>query len=232
VINKVFNNVQDAIADVHDGASIMVGGFGFAGTPYNLVKGLIEKNAKGLTIICNSFNNIMFMEDPSQIAKVIMTFPIAPTHAWLHSPLEAAVRSGEIELELVPQGTLSERIRAGGAGLAGFYTPTAVGTIIEKGKEKREFDGREYLLERSLKADFAFIKGYKGDTMGNIIYRMTSRNFNPLMAMAAKVTIAEVEEVLEPGAIDPDTVVTPGIFVHRVVGVTPVRMDFRKPPPK
>jgi 3-oxoadipate CoA-transferase alpha subunit len=228
MINKVFASVQDAITDVHDGASIMVGGFGFAGTPFNLVQGLIEKKVKRLTIICNSFNNIMVMEDRTQVSKVIMSFPVAPTRAWVRSPLEAAVRSGEIEVEHVPQGTLVERMRAGGAGLAGFYTPTGVGTIIERGKEKREFGGREYLLETALRADFAFIKARKGDTRGNLVYRMTARNFNPIMAMAANVTIAEVEEIVEPGAIDPDIVVTPGIFVQRVIKAPPISVPFRR----
>lgn len=229
MINKVFTSVQEAIADVHDGASIMIGGFGFTGTPFNLVKGLIEKKVNGLTIICNSFNNIMIMEDRTQVAKVIMSFPIAPTRAWMRSPLETAVRSGEIEVEHVPQGTLVERMRAGGAGLAGFYTPTGVGTIIERGKEKREFEGREYLLERALQADFAFIKAHRGDTRGNLVYRMAARNFNPIMAMAANITIAEVKEIVEPGAIDPDIVITPGIFVQRVVKAPPISMPFRRP---
>jgi 3-oxoacid CoA-transferase A subunit len=228
MINKVCGSVQEAIADVHEGASIMVGGFGFAGTPFNLVKGLIEKKVKRLTIICNSFNNIMVMEDRTQVSKVIMSFPVAPTRAWVRSPLEAAVRSGEIEVEHVPQGTLVERMRAGGAGLAGFYTPTGVGTIIERGKEKRKFGGREYLLETALRADFAFIKARKGDTRGNLVYRMTARNFNPIMAMAANITIAEVEEIVEPGAIDPDIVVTPGIFVQRVVKAPRISMPFRR----
>jgi 3-oxoacid CoA-transferase A subunit len=229
MINKVSGSVCDAIADVHNGASIMIGGFGYAGTPYNLVKGLIASEVIGLTIICNSFNNIIMMENKAQIAKVVMSFPTAPARASFRSRLEEATRSGEIEVEHVPQGTLIERIRAGGAGIGGFYTPTGIGTIVERGKEKREFEGREYLLERSLKADFAFIKAYKADTAGNLVYRMAARNFNPIMAMAGAVTIAEVEEIVEPGAIDPDAVVTPGIFVQRVVKAPPVAMSFRRP---
>ena len=226
MINKVLSTVQEAIADVTDGSSIMVGGFGLSGTPYNLVKGLIEKGVKRLTFICNSFNNIIFLQDRSQVAKVIMSFPVAPSRIATRNLLEEALISGEIDLELVPQGTLVERMRAAGAGLAGFYTPTGVGTIIERDKEKRQFDGKEYLLEKALKADFALVKAYKADKRGNLIYRMASRNFNPIMAMAANVTIAEVEEILEPGAIDPDVVVTPGIFVDRIVQAPPLRIQF------
>jgi 3-oxoacid CoA-transferase subunit A len=230
VINKVVSTVQEAIADVKDGSSIMIGGFGLSGTPHNLVKGLIEKRVKRLIFICNSFNNIIFLEDRSQVAKVIMSFPVTHSKIMARNPLEEGLVSGEIELELVPQGTLVERMRAAGAGLAGFYTPTGVGTIIEQGKEKRQFEGKEYLLEKALKADFAFVKAYKADKRGNLIYRMASRNFNPIMAMAANVTIAEVEEILEPGAIDPDIVVTPGIFVDRIVQAPPLRIQFNERP--
>jgi 3-oxoadipate CoA-transferase alpha subunit len=228
MINKIFSTVQETITDVDDGCSIMVGGFGLSGTPHNLIKGLVEKGVKGLTFICNSFNNIIAVEDCNQVAKVIMSFPVAPSRDVTRHPLEALLNSGEIALELVPQGTLVERIRAAGAGLAGFYTPTGIGTIIEQGKEKRTFGDKEYLLEKALKADFAFVKAYKADKRGNLIYRMASRNFNPIMAMAANVTIAEVEDIVEPGVIEPDNVITPGIFVQRIVKQSPMRIQFTR----
>lgn len=206
----------------------MIGGFGFAGTPYNLVKGLIEKGVWNLTIIAQSFNNVIIMPDGSQVKKVIMSFTEQPYRSFSPNPLEAEMRSGKIEVELVPQGTLAERIRAGGAGLAGFYTPTGAGTVVEVGKEKRIFDGKEYIFERALKADFAFVKAFKADRKGNLIYRKAGRNFNPLMATAGRVTICEVEEVVDVGAIDPEMVVTPGIFVDRVVQIPPFAVPVKK----
>lgn len=228
MIDKVFPDITEAIADVHHGASIMVGGFGMAGTPYNLVKGLIEKGVKGLTLICNSHNNVVIMPDGSQVAKVIMSFPLSPFRGWMRNPFEEGITSGEIEVEIVPQGTLAERMRAGGAGIAGFYTPTGIGTIIEQGKEKREFEGKQYILERALKADFAFIKAYKADRRGNLVYRMASRNFNPIMATAAKVTVAEVEEIVETGALDPENVITPEVYVDRIVKAKPIEFSFKR----
>jgi 3-oxoacid CoA-transferase A subunit len=222
MINKIYPSIQEAFADITDGASIMVGGFGFAGTPYNLVKALIDKGVRGLTIISQSFNNVIIMADGRQVKKAIMTFTEQPARSFSPNPLEAEMRSGKIEVELVPQGTLAERIRAGGAGLAGFFTPTGVGTVVERGKEKRIFDDKEYIFERALKADFALIKAYKADRKGNLIYRKTARNFNPIMAMAARVTICEVEEVVEVGMIDPEAIITPGIFVDRVVQIPPL----------
>ena len=206
----------------------MIGGFGFAGTPYNLVKGLIEKGVRNLTIIAQSFNNVIIMPDGSQVKKVIMSFTEQPYRSFSPNPLEAEMKSGKIAVEVVPQGTLVERIRAGGAGLAGFYTPTGAGTIVEVGKEKKIFDDKEYIFERALKADFAFIKAFKADRKGNLIYRKAGRNFNPLMATAGRVTICEVEEIVGVGAINPEIVVTPGIFVDRVVEVPPFVVPVKK----
>jgi 3-oxoacid CoA-transferase A subunit len=228
MMGKICSSVQEALADVHDGASIMVGGFALSGTPYNLVKGLVENGVKDLTFICTSYNNILALPDGSQVKKFIAAFAVSPFHIWRPNPLEEGIKSGKIVVELVPLGTLIERIRAGGAGLAGFYTPTGVGTPIEAGKEKRVFDGKEYILEGGLRADFAFVKAYKADTLGNLIYRKASRNSNPIMAMAADITIAEVGEIVEPGAIDPDIVVTPGIFVDRLVKVPPLVITFKE----
>jgi 3-oxoacid CoA-transferase subunit A len=227
MIGKICSSVQEALSNVHDGASIMVGGFALSGVPYNLVKGLVEKGVKDLTFICTSYNNILALPDGSQVKKFIAAFAVSPFHIWRRNPLEEGIKSDKIGVELVPLGTLIERIRAGGAGLAGFYTPTGVGTPLEEGKGKRVFDGKEYIFERGLRADFAFVKAYKADTLGNLIYRKASRNSNPIMAMAADNTIAEVEEIVEPGTIDPDIVITPGIFVNRLVKVSPLVITFK-----
>lgn len=230
MINKVFSNVKEALYDLHDGASIMVGGFNVAGTPYNLVQGLVESGVKNLTLIANSFNNFTpIMKDGSHVKKVLMSFPVSPFRWSMHNPFKEGIMSGEIQVEIVPQGTLATRIWAGGSGIPAFYTPTGVGTAIERGKEKKIIDGKEYIMEKALKADFAFIKAYKADTKGNLIYRMAMRNFNPVMAMAARVTVIETEFVVEAGEIDPDAVVTPGIFVDRIVQVKPFKIiDFKK----
>ena len=230
MINKVYPSVKDALYDLHDGAAVMVGGFLGAGTPYNLVQGLVESGVKRLTIIANSFNNVTpIMKDGGQVKKVVMSFPVSPYQWSMHNPFKEGIQRGEIEVEVVPQGTLATRIWAGGSGIPGFYTPTGIGTILEKGKEKKVIDEKEYILETALKADFAFIKAYKADPKGNLIYRMAMRNFNPVMAMAAKVTIAEVEFIVEAGKIDPDAVVTPGIFVDRVIQVKPMKViDFKE----
>ncbi len=213
-MNKVFPNADEAIADVQDGASIMVGGFGLCGIPENLIRAIRQKGTKNLTIISNNAGVNEFglgvLLETRQIRKLIGTY------VGENKVLEDLALKGEIDLELNPQGTFSERMRAGGAGIAGFYTPTGFGTIVAEGKEVREFDGRKYLLERALTADFAFVKGWKGDRQGNLIYRRTARNFNPVMATAAKVTIAEVEALVEPGKLDPNSVVTPGIYVKRI----------------
>ena len=213
-MNKVFPNADAAVADVSDGASIMVGGFGLCGIPENLIDAVHRRSVHGLTVISNNAGVGDFglgrLLNTRQISRVIGSY------VGENKRLEEQALKGEIELQLNPQGTLVERIRAGGAGIAGFYTPTGVGTVVAEGKEIREFDGRQYLLERGLTADFAFIKAWKGDRWGNLIYRKTARNFNPVMATAARVTIAEVEELVELGQLDPNTVVTPGIYVKRI----------------
>ncbi len=227
MINKVFPSVADALSDLQDGATIMIGGFGGAGTPHNLVQGMIDRRVGGLTLICNGFNNILLVKDWRTIKKVVMSFPHAPGNRSLANPMAEGIELGAIEVETVPQGTLAERIRCGGAGIPAFYTPTGVGTRLSQGKERRAFYGRDCLLETALVADFAFIQAFKGDEMGNVIYRKTARNFNPLMATAAKIVIAEVQEIVPVGEIDGDQVHTPGIFVDRLVKVKPVVRAFR-----
>jgi 3-oxoacid CoA-transferase subunit A len=213
-VNKVFPNAEAAIADVKDGATIMVGGFGLCGIPENLIQALRRKGIMNLTVISNNAGVDTFglglLLETRQIKKMIGTY------VGENKLLEDLALRGEIELQLTPQGTFSERIRAGGAGIAGFYTPTGVGTVVAEGKETREFEGRRYLLERGLRADFAFVKAWKGDRWGNLVYRRTARNFNPMMATAASVTIAEVEELVELGALDPNCIVTPGVYVKRI----------------
>jgi 3-oxoacid CoA-transferase A subunit len=213
-MNKVVANAVEAIRDIPDGATLMVGGFGLSGIPENLISALREKGVKGLTVISNNAGvndfGLGFLLQTRQIKKMISTY------VGENEIFEQQCLRGELEVELVPQGTFAERIRAGGAGIAGFYTPTGVGTLVAEGKEKRNFDGREYILEKALKADFALIKAWKGDAAGNLIYRKTARNFNPMMATAATVTIAEVEELVPVGSIDGDHVHTPGIFVKRI----------------
>jgi 3-oxoadipate CoA-transferase alpha subunit len=216
MVDKVMPSIEGAIAGVKDGAVVMIGGFGQAGTPFNLVQALVKQGARGLTVISNSISQAAPLVENRRVRKLIASFPI-----WVDrtrpNPLDEQVPAGEIELVTVPQGTLAEAIRAGGAGIAAFYTPIGVGTFVEEGKEKKLFDGKECLLELSLKADVALVKAYKGDRMGNLVYHMTARNFNPLMAMAATLTVAEVEEIVDVGELDPETIVTPGIFVDRVV---------------
>ena len=214
-MNKVVHDVMEAIADIQDGATIMMGGFGLCGIPENLIRALCNKGTKDLIVISNNagvdgFGAGMLMQ-ARQIRKMISTY-VGENHLF-----EQLVLSGEIELELTPQGTFSERIRAGGAGIPAFYTPTGYGTLVAEGKETREFGGRMYVLERALNADFAFIKAWKGDTLGNLVYRKTARNFNPMMATAARITIAEVEQLVQPGDLEPDGVHTPAIFVQRIL---------------
>src|SRR5437764_2531551 len=214
-MNKVLPDAAAAAALVPDGATIMIGGFGLCGIPENLIRALHERGTTGLTVVSNNagvdeFGAGMLLR-ARQIRKMISTY------VGENKEFERQYLSGEIEVELVPQGTFSERIRAGGAGIGGFFTPTAYGTIVANGKETRVIDGKPYVLEPPLKADFAFVKAWKGDRVGNLIYRRTARNFNPVMATAARVTIAEVEELVEPGQIDPDHVVTPGIFVRHII---------------
>jgi 3-oxoacid CoA-transferase subunit A len=214
-VNKVCARADEAIADVNNGATIMVGGFGLCGIPENLIEAVRRKGIRNLTVISNNAGVGDFglgkLLETRQISRLIGSY------VGENKRLEEQALKGEIDLQLTPQGTLAERIRAGGAGIAGFYTPTGVGTVVGEGKEVREFDGRKYLLERGLTADFAFIKAWKGDRWGNLIYRKTARNFNPAMATAARVTIAEVEELVELGKLDPDCVVTPGIYVKRIM---------------
>jgi 3-oxoacid CoA-transferase subunit A len=213
-MNKVVGSADEAVRDVFDGATIMVGGFGLCGIPENLIRALVRKNAKNLTTISNNVGvdgfGMGLLLSNGQIRKHIGTY------VGENKLLEQMVLNGQIELQLIPQGTFSERMRAAGAGIPAFYTPTGVGTVIAENKETREFEGRLYLMEHALKADFAFVKAWKGDTWGNLVYRKTARNFNPMMATAAKVTIAEVEHLVKPGELDPDMVHTPSIFVKRI----------------
>jgi 3-oxoacid CoA-transferase subunit A len=214
-MNKVLPSADAAVALVPDGATIMMGGFGLCGLPENLIKALHQRGTKDLTIISNNAGidnfGVGILLKARQVRKMIATY------VGENKEFERQVLSGEIDIELVPQGTFSERIRAGGAGIGGFFTPTGYGTVVAEGKETRVIDGRPYVLEMPLHADFAFVKGYRGDRLGNLVYRKTARNFNPMMATAAKMTIAEVEELLEPGALDPEAVVTPGIFVKHIL---------------
>ena len=216
-MNKVYPSAEAAIADVPDGAVVMVGGFGSAGVPETLVRALAERPVRELTVVSNGTgegeSGLVHLIRNRQVRRVLASFP-APGKA---PDFEEQYTAGTLELELVPQGTLAERIRAGGAGIAAFYTPTAVGTPLAEGKEQRAFDGRTYLLEYGLRADFALVRAERADTWGNLVYRKTGRNFNPMMAMAARVTIAEVEEIVPVGSLDPESVVTPSIFVQRVV---------------
>lgn len=214
-MNKVYPSAMDAIADIEDGATIMVGGFGLCGNPENLIRALHKKGVKNLTIISNNCGidneGLGILLAAGQVKKMISTY------VGENKIFEQLFLSGQLEVELIPQGTFAERIRAGGAGIPAFYTPTGVGTVVAEGKEVREFDGRLYVLERALTAPFAFVKAWKGDRYGNLVYRKTARNFNPMMATAARITIAEVEELVEPGEIDPDLVHTPGIYVQRII---------------
>ncbi len=213
-MNKVVASADEAVCDVFDGATIMVGGFGLCGIPENLIRALVKKGTKNLTTISNNVGvdgfGMGLLLAAGQIRKHIGTY------VGENKLLEQMVLEGRIELDLVPQGTFSERIRAGGAGIPAFFTPTGVGTMVAKNKETREFDGRQFLLEHALRADFAFVKAWKGDKWGNLVYRKTARNFNPMMATAAKVTIAEVEHLVEPGELEPDMVHTPSVYVKRI----------------
>ena len=214
-MNKVMASAEAAVALIPDGASILVGGFGLCGIPENLIAALRKRGTKDLTIISNNAGvddfGLGVLLKNRQVKKMVSTY------VGENKEFERQFLTGEIEVELVPQGTFSERVRAAGAGIGGFFTPTAAGTIVAEGKETRELNGKTYVLENPLHADFALIKGYRGDRLGNLVYRKTARNFNPVMATAGRITIAEVEELVEPGAIDPEHVVTPGIFVNHIV---------------
>ncbi len=214
-MKKVVESADSAVADIPDGATLMIGGFGLCGIPENLIAALVRRGVKGLHTISNNMG-----VDGSGMGRMLETGMIdshTGSYVGENRLLEDKVLKGELQLTLIPQGTLAERIRAGGAGIAAFYTPAGAGTLVAEGKETREFDGKLYLLERWLRADFALVKAWKGDTMGNLVYRKTARNFNPMMASAAKITIAEVEHLVAPGEIDPDHVVTPGIYVKRIL---------------
>jgi 3-oxoacid CoA-transferase subunit A len=214
-MNKVLRDAEEAAALVPDGATIMMGGFGLSGIPENLIAALHKRGTKDLTIISNNAGTDHAGIGPllysRQVRKMIATY------VGENKEFERQYLQKEIEVELVPQGTFSERMRAAGAGIPAFFTPTGFGTLIAEGKETRTFDGRHYVLEPALYADFAFVKAWQGDTVGNLVYRRTARNFNPIMATAARFTIAEVEHLVEPGAIDPHVVHTPGIFVKRIL---------------
>ncbi len=217
MINKISPSLQDAVADISDGATIMIGGFGNAGMPSALIDALIAHGARGLTIVNNNAGNgdtgLAALLAAKRVRKIICSFPRqADSHHF-----DALYRAGEIELELTPQGNLAERIRAAGAGIGGFFTPTGYGTLLADGKETRLINGRHYVLESPIHADFALIKALRGDRWGNLVYRKTARNFGPIMAMAAKTTIAQVQQVVALGELDPEAIVTPGIFVQRVV---------------
>jgi 3-oxoacid CoA-transferase subunit A len=214
-MDKVLRSAEEAVAKIPDGASIMMGGFGLCGIPENLIKALHDKGTKNLTIISNNAGVDQFGAGMLLWAKQVRK--VIGTYVGENKEFERQALAKEIEVELVPQGTFSERIRAAGAGIGGFFTPTGYGTIIAEGKETRTIDGKNYVLEKPLHADFAFVKAWKGDRLGNLVYRKTARNFNPVMATAAKVTIAEVEELLEPGQLEPDTIITPGIFVKHII---------------
>ena len=214
-MNKIFASARDAVRDIPDGATIFLSGFGLCGIPENLIQAVKEKGPKGLTLGSNNAGTsdfgITFLLEAGLVKKMISTY------VGENKVFERMALDGSIEVELVPQGTFSERMRAGGAGVPAFFTPTGYGTLIAEGKEVRWFNGRPHILENALRADFALIKAWKADTEGNLIYRKTARNFAPMMAMAAKVTIAEVEEIVPAGALEPDSIMTPGIFVQRVV---------------
>ena len=231
-IDKVATSFGEAVSDIPDGAMLMIDGFaGPGGTPQNLIRALRDHGARDLTIVSNTAGlasvigfgtipgtrpiDIGVLIDNEQVKKVIASYPVSPSPSRPTS-FERAYREGKVDLEVVPQGTLAERIRAGGAGIPAFYTPTSVGTLLAEGKETREFDGREYVMEMGLTADFALLRAHVADTLGNVTYRGTSRNFNAVMATAARVTIIEVDEIVEPGALDANSIHTPGIYVKRI----------------
>lgn len=219
MINKFRESVDEVLADIPDGATIMIGGFGLAGQPIDLINGLLRRKLSGLTIVNNNAGNadegLALLVKSGAVRKVICSFP-RQVDSW---HFDAKYLAGEIELELVPQGNLAERIRAAGAGIGAFFTPSGFGTTLADGKETRHIDGRDYVLEYPIKADYALIKAHKADRWGNLLYRKTSRNFGPIMAMAATTTIVQVPFLAELGDLDPENIVTPGIFVDRVVQV-------------
>lgn len=224
MIDKAIDGAAAAVADIHDGASVMIGGFGTAGMPDELIDALIARGVGDLTIINNNAGNgehgVAALIREGRVRKIVCSFPRqSDSHHF-----DAAYRAGKIELELVPQGNLAARIQAAGSGLGAIFTPTGYGTLLAEGKEVREIDGKNYVLEYPIQADFALIKAHKGDRWGNLVFRKTARNFGPIMAMAAKTTIAQVSQIVPLGDIDPEVVVTPGIFVQRVVEIAPAHV--------
>jgi len=213
-LNKVVANASEAVRDIPDGATLAIGGFGLCGIPENCIAALVARGVKDLTCVSNNAGvddfGIGLMLKAGQVRKMVSSY------VGENKLFEALVLSGRLEIELTPQGTLAEKLRAGGAGIPAFFTPTGVGTKVAEGKEVREFDGRRYVLERSIRTDYALVKAWRGDHHGNLQFRMTARNFNPMAAAAGKITIAEVEELVPVGAIDPDHVHTPGIYVQRI----------------
>ena len=214
MINKVVDSADEAVKDIRSGAVLMLGGFGLCGIPENCITALLRSGVNNLTCISNNAGvddfGIGLMLKTRQVAKMISSY------VGENAEFERQLLSSELEVELIPQGTLAERIRAGGAGIPAFYTPAGVGTEVAAGKETRDFDGKKYLMERWLRSDFSLVKAWKGDTSGNLIYKGTARNFNPMMAAAGRITIAEVEELVPIGTLDPNTIHTPGIYVHRI----------------
>jgi 3-oxoacid CoA-transferase subunit A len=213
-VNKVFPDARTACADIADGATLFVGGFGLAGVPEECIMAVRELGPRNLTIISNNAGTtdqgLVHLLKNRQVKKMVSSY------VGENQVFEQQMLSGEIQVELTPQGTLSERIRAGGAGIPAFFTPTGAGTLVAEGKEVREFEGRRYVMERALRGDYALVRAWRGDRFGNLVYRKTARNFNPMMAMAGRITIAEVEQLVEPGELEPDLVHTPAIFVQRI----------------
>jgi 3-oxoacid CoA-transferase subunit A len=215
MINKVVPSADAAVADVPEGATLVVGGFGLCGIPENLIAALVRRGVRNLTAVSNNCGvddwGLGLLLRSRQIRKMVSSY------VGENGEFERQFLSGELEVELVPQGTLAERMRAGGAGIPGFYTPTGVGTLVAQGKETKTFEGREYVLERGIVGDFSLVAAWKGDRLGNLVYRKAARNFNPMAATAGRVSVAEVEELVEPGELDPECIHTPGVFVNRVV---------------
>ncbi|HEX7385909.1 MAG TPA: 3-oxoacid CoA-transferase subunit A [Castellaniella sp.] len=217
MINKIRTTLADAVSGIQDGSTVMIGGFGLAGMPVELIDALLEQGARDLTLVSNNAGNgetgVAALLKHGRVRKVICSFP-RQTDSYV---FDALYRAGKVELELVPQGTLAERMRAAGAGIGGFFTPTAYGTQLAQGKETREIDGKHYVFEKALRADYALIKALRGDRWGNLVYRKSARNFTPVMASAAACTIAQIQELVPLGALDPESIVTPSIFVQRMV---------------
>ena len=215
VINKVVASAADAVRDIREGATLVVGGFGLCGIPENLISALVDSGVKDLTCVSNNAGvddwGLGLLLRTRQIRKMVSSY------VGENAEFERQYLAGELEVEFVPQGTLAERMRAGGAGIPAFFTPAGFGTIVAEGKETREFEGKSYVMERGIVGDFALVAAWKGDRLGNLVYRKTARNFNPMAATAGRICIAEVEELVEPGTLDPDHVHTPGIFVHRMI---------------